>query len=82
MRPYALFAAVLFLPFWISAIIGTVCLFLFRSYYEYIAFFFLSDLLYGTPLLRFHDFVFLTTAGSIVIFIIVEQLKKRMLQYQ
>jgi len=76
------FFSILFLPLWASAVFGTACLFLFRLYYEYIALFFLADLLYAVPEARYHHFVFVMTAGAIIIFFIAERLKKRMAVYR
>lgn len=75
------FCSILFLPIWVSVIIGTLFLFFFRSYYEYIAFFALADILYSAPEAQYHNFLLIMTAGSVVIFIFSEWLKKKLLRY-
>jgi len=72
----AFFFSILFLPWWASALLGVISLFLFSSFYELIFWAFVSDLLYGAPVVSLYGFNVIFTLSALVLFIAVEFLKK------
>ena len=77
-----LFLSVLFLPWWMTAIFIIAALFIFKNFYEAIAWGFFGDLLYGISIAAFFNFGLFLTLGAGTIFFIVEFLKKRIRYYQ
>jgi len=73
--------SILFLPFYISTILALVGMFYFAFYLEAPLLFFLIDLLYGVPEVRFHNNIFLSFLIMIIIFIVIEMLKKKLKFY-
>jgi hypothetical protein len=59
-----LFASLLWLPWWCSALIALAAVFIFEWYLEAVIAGFLMDSLYGVPSARFHGFTFLATAAG------------------
>ena len=73
--------SVLFLPFWISAIIALAGMAYFRKYWEAVALMFLSDVLYGASVAKFFGMVFVAFFVSLVALIIIESLKTKIKFY-
>ncbi len=74
------FASALVFPYWITLFLSLVGYVLFDWYIEGILAVVLTDIVFGTPLLRFHHFVMVGTLISVALFIIVE-LGKRFTRY-
>ena len=70
--------SVLFMPLWVSAILAFAGILYFPFFLEAVFLFFLSDILYGAPELRFFNNVFISFLMVIVCFIILELLKKKL----
>ena len=77
----ALLFSVIFLPFWVSVILALGGMIYFPKYFEAPALFFLSDVLYGAPVARFSNMVFVSFFISLVILLIIEVLKKKLKYY-
>jgi len=77
-----LFFSVLFLPWWVTAIFIVVAIFIFKKFYEAIAWGFFGDLIYGISIAAFFNFGLFLTLGAGIIFFIIEFLKKRIRYYQ
>lgn len=73
--------SVLFLPFWVSVILALVGMIYFRVFWEAVALFMLSDVLYGAPQVKFFNLVFVSFFVSLLVLIIVETLKKKLKFY-
>ncbi len=69
--------SILFMPFWVSAVLGLAGMIYFSFFLEAIFLFFLSDLLYGTPELKFFNVIFVSFTTALICFIILELLKKQ-----
>ena len=69
--------SVLFLPFWVTVILALAGMIYFPVYWEAVALFFLSDLLYGTREARYFDIFFVSFIVSFLVLIIIELLKKK-----
>lgn len=67
-----LFAAVLFAPWWVSAILGIIATLYFPKFYEAVAMALLFDILYGTSIEWLNGFQFIFSAVVIVILVISE----------
>ncbi len=76
-----LLISILFMPFWLSVILGSLGMIYFSFFFEAIALFFLSDLLYGVRETRLYNIVFISLIGSIIILCIIEILKKKIKFY-
>lgn len=70
--------SVLFLPFWISAILALVGMAYFAVFWEAVVLFLLSDLLHGVGEAKFGGIVFVSFIASLVALIITEAVKKRL----
>lgn len=70
--------SILFMPFWLSAILALVGMVYFSFFWEGVALFFLSDLLYGTSEVRFLGIFFVSTIISFIVLIIIELSKKKL----
>lgn len=70
--------SVLFLPFWVSVILGLVSIAYFPFFIEAVFIFFLSDLLYAVPEAKFFGIVYVSFIFALAIFIGVELLRKRL----
>ena len=75
---FILLFSVLFLPFWVSVIIGLAGMIYFSFFWESIFLFFISDLLYGIKEARFLNIFFISLIISFLTLIIIELLKKKM----
>lgn len=73
-----LLLSVLYLPFWVSVILGLATMAYFPFFLEAVFLFFLSDLLYGTPEPKFFNMVFVSGGAALVCFILIELLKKKL----
>jgi len=65
------------MPFWFSFILFLIGIIYFSFFLESVVLFFLSDLLYGVPEIKFLNIPFIATILSFIILIIVEFLKKK-----
>ncbi|MEK7060002.1 MAG: hypothetical protein AAB970_00060 [Patescibacteria group bacterium] len=73
-----LLLSILFMPFWLSVILALAGMIYFSFFWESVALFFLSDLLYGISEARFLNIFFISTIVSSIILIIIELLKKKL----
>ncbi|OGI94998.1 hypothetical protein A2917_01285 [Candidatus Nomurabacteria bacterium RIFCSPLOWO2_01_FULL_42_17] len=73
-----LLLSVLFMPFWVSAILALAGMIYFPFFLEAVLVFLLSDLLYGTPLSKPFNIVFVSFILTLACFIILELLKKKL----
>jgi hypothetical protein len=69
--------SLLFLPFWVSVIVGLIGMSFFSFFWESIVLFLLSDLLYGIREARFLNIFFITLITSFLALVIIEFLKKK-----
>lgn len=76
-----LLLSILFMPFWVSIIIGLVGITLFPFYVEALLLFLLSDLLYGVAQDRFHGILFLSSIIILCGILLLEGLKKKLKFY-
>ncbi len=76
-----LLLSVLFMPFWVSIIIGLAGVILFPFFIEGLFLFLLSDLLYGVEQDRFHGILFLSSIIILCIILLLEGLKKKLKFY-
>jgi hypothetical protein len=76
-----LFISVLFLPFYISIVLGIVGMFYFSFYIESVIFFGISDLLHGAPVAKFHNFEFILFTSSALGLLVVEFSKTKLKFY-
>jgi glucan phosphoethanolaminetransferase (alkaline phosphatase superfamily) len=70
--------SVLFMPFWLSVILGLGAMVYFNYFFEAVILFGLSDALYGVREARFHGIVFVSFIASIIFLILLEALKKKL----
>jgi len=68
---------VLFLPWWVVIILGSVFFMTFDSYYEFLFFALLSDVLFSVPLPRFGGFEAVHVTLGVVLFVSLFLIKKR-----
>ena len=73
--------SVLTLPWWVSIILALLGMIYFSFFVEAVILFFISDLLYGVPQMRFLNVVFISSILSLICFIILELLKKKLRFY-
>ena len=73
--------SVLFLPFWVSAILALAGMFYFSVFWEAVVLFLLSELLYGAGEAKFHGAVFVSFITSLAVLIIIEIIKKKLKFY-
>jgi len=73
-----LLLSVLFMPFWVSAILALAGMAYFPFFLEAVFLFFLSDLLYGVPEPRLFNIVFVSFILALTCFIIIELLKNKL----
>ncbi len=69
--------SLLHMPFWLSLTLVVVAMAYFSYYYEGIALFFISDLLYGVSEARYLNIYFLATIIALVLLVSIEILKKK-----
>lgn len=70
--------SILYLPFWLSAILALLGMAYFSFFFEAVILFFLIDLLYGAPEAKFSGSVFVALLAALAAFIIIEFLKSRL----
>lgn len=73
--------SILFLPFWFSALLALGGMIYFRVFFEAVALFFASDLLYGVPEPKFFGLVFVSFFTSLAALVAIEALKKKLKFY-
>lgn len=73
--------SVLFMPFWLSAILVFIGMLYFAFFWEAIILLFLSDLLYGAKEARFFYAVFISLIVSVIVLVIIEFVKKKIKFY-
>lgn len=76
-----LLLSVLFMPFWVSVLVGLAGIILFPFYIEALILFLLSDLLYGVEQDRFHGILFLSSIIILCSILLLEGLKKKLKFY-
>ncbi|HPS21614.1 MAG TPA: hypothetical protein PLO44_02300 [Candidatus Paceibacterota bacterium] len=69
--------SILFLPFWISIILGIFATIYFRNYWEVVVLFFISDFLYGVQNTKYAFLTFTSGIFALLFLILVEFLKKK-----
>ncbi|HTE49076.1 MAG TPA: hypothetical protein VK675_04170 [Candidatus Paceibacterota bacterium] len=72
-----LLVSILFLPVWVSAILGLAGIAYFSFFLEAVLLFFLSDLLYGVKEARFFNVVFVSLIAALICFTILELIKRK-----
>lgn len=72
--------SVLFLPWWVTAIIAVGFLYKFRAY-EIILWGVFADVLYSSSVISFYNIEFVFTIGAIVFFILSYFIKKKLMFY-
>lgn len=78
---FILLLSILFMPFWISAILAFLGMIYFSFFLEAIFLLFISDLLLGTGEIRFFHAVIISMIGAILALVIIEFLKKKLKFY-
>ena len=73
-----LLLSVLFMPFWLTAILALFGMAYWNVYAEGVALLLLSDLIFGAEVERFQYFTFVSTSLSLACLIFIEFLKKKM----
>lgn len=76
-----LLASVLFMPFWLSVILALGMMFYFPNFYEAVAMFLLSDLIYGVPEPRFFNIEFVSAILALASLLLIEIVKKKLKFY-
>lgn len=77
----ALILCVLWLPFWVTLILGLTAVFYFKNFWAIIPIFLLYDLLYGLPQARWGEFQLLGLVMGSAIWAGAEVLKRRLKFY-
>ena len=77
----ALLASILFLPWWFTVLLAMVHIFMFQAY-EIIAWGFVLDTLYGTPVALYYNIEFFSTLLFTTFVILVIPLKHRLIFYR
>jgi len=73
-----LLISILFMPFWVSVILGLASMVYFSFFIEAVFLFLLSDLLYGTQQPRFFNMIFISFISALICFVILELFKKKL----
>ena len=76
-----LLVSVLFLPLWFSALLALILMFYFDIFWEAVALFLLSDLLYGVPQSGFYNFAFVSFVSAGLGLLLIEFAKKKLKFY-
>jgi hypothetical protein len=71
-----LLLSVLFMPFWLSVILGLAGMIYFNKFFEAPVLFMLSDSLYGIKEAKFSGMVFVSFFVCLIILVVMEILKK------
>lgn len=67
------------LPFWLVAVLAFIGLIVFKNYYEFMVVFAISDFLYAVPLARLGGSVYVLTVASVVVYLIANFIKNKMI---
>jgi len=78
----AVLLSILFLPFWVSIVLALLGIIFFSIFWEVVAIFFLSDLLYGIQEAKLFNIYFFSFTLSLVLLICIELLKKKLKFYK
>ncbi|MEK7071443.1 MAG: hypothetical protein AAB943_00725 [Patescibacteria group bacterium] len=76
-----LLLSILFMPWWLSVILGLLGILLFSVFWESIVLFFISDLIYGAKEPRFLNLMFVASIMAILALVSLELLKKKLRFY-
>ena len=71
-------ASVFFSPWWVSVVLLTACVFYFKWYWEGIFISLIYDTFYSIPISYLYNFEFVATLFAVVLFFILNFLKKRL----
>lgn len=71
-----LVASVIYMPWWVTAVLAVAGVFMFKRFYEIVAVGVLMDLLYGVPAPRFFNFWFVFTIGSLAVYLAAMKVKE------
>ncbi|MDD5721337.1 MAG: hypothetical protein PHT16_02740 [Candidatus Pacebacteria bacterium] len=78
---FLLLLSILFMPWWVSAILALGGMIYFNKFFEAAVLFLLSDLLFGAKEAKFNNMIFVSFIMTVIIFIIVEIMKKKLKFY-
>ncbi len=70
--------SILFMPFWVSVILGIVGMIYFPFFLEAVFLFLLADVLYGIPEPKFFNIALVSFGLALICFILLEFLKKKL----
>ncbi len=73
--------SILFLPFWVTVILALGGMIYFSVYWEAVALFFLSDILYGAQVEKFGGMLFVSFFIALIVLLGLEVLKKKLKWY-
>lgn len=73
--------SILFMPFWVSVVLALGGMIYFTIYWEAVALFLLSDLLYGAREAKFSGEIFISFVATLIVLIVVEVVKKKLKFY-
>ncbi|OGI59433.1 hypothetical protein A3C60_00490 [Candidatus Nomurabacteria bacterium RIFCSPHIGHO2_02_FULL_37_45] len=76
-----LLLSILFMPFWVSVILAFMGMVYFPLFLEAVFLFLLSDLLYGAREAKLGGMIFVSFIITVVVFILIEFLKKKLKFY-
>ncbi|MES2315385.1 MAG: hypothetical protein V4486_01465 [Patescibacteria group bacterium] len=76
-----LLISILFLPFWLPVILALIAMLYFRVYWEGVALFLLSDLIYGTPEAKFWGLTYVSFIMAVIAIVLIEFLKRKLKFY-
>lgn len=74
--------SILYFPWYFSVIFALAGMLYFKNFYEGVALIFISDLLYGAGLDRYHHIYFISTIVALLFFFGLQILKTRLKYYQ
>lgn len=78
---FILLFSVLFLPLWVSILVGFFAMIYFSLFWEAVAIFLLSDLLYGTKETKSIHAIFISFTVTLLFLVIIEIIKKKIKFY-
>lgn len=78
---FVLFLGIFLFPLWLNLLLGLICLFVFRNFYELIVFSLFADIIYGGNAGYILGIPFLLTIISLVSYTTVFFLKQRLINY-
>jgi len=73
--------SILFMPWWVSVILGLAGMIYFNKFFEAAVLFLLADLLFGVREVKFHNMIFVSFIITTIILIIIEVVKKKLKFY-